>query len=318
MSKIESGKLELVPEEFDFKRMLQRVSNVVNFRVAEKRQRLTVSVDGSMPRFLVGDDQRLAQVITNLVGNAVKFTPEEGDIRIGAHLLDERDGICTIEIAVTDTGIGISAEQQARLFQSFQQAERDTARKYGGTGLGLAISKNIVEMMGGKVWINSELGKGATFAFTVKLGCGENAAEEPFGHGNSAMDVSFEGHRILHAEDAEINREIILALLEPTNIAIDFVCNGQEAVDAFKKSPERYDLILMDLEMPQMDGYEATRIIRALDTERAQSIPIIAVSANVFKEDIAACLACGMNGHLGKPVALPALLAELQTHLPKK
>jgi signal transduction histidine kinase len=167
MSKIEANKFELSSVEFGFEKMLQRVVNVINFRVDEKLQKFSVHIDKAIPRTLIGDDQRLAQVVTNLLSNAVKFTPEQGSINLDARFVKEDNHICTIQIRVTDTGIGISPEQQARLFNSFQQAESSTSRKFGGTGLGLVISKRIVEMMDGSIWIESEEGKGSTFAFTV-------------------------------------------------------------------------------------------------------------------------------------------------------
>jgi len=389
MSKIEAGRFDLSMQEFGFERMLQRVANVINYKVAEKKQHFTIYVDRAIPEFLFGDDQRLTQVITNLVGNSIKFTPEGGSIRIGTYYLGEAEGVCTIKITVTDTGIGISPEQQSRLFQSFQQAESDTSRKFGGTGLGLMISKSIVEMMNGKIWIESELGKGSTFAFTVKLKRGETNDENLQPHStwwdhvrilvadndmdtlaffrkialefgaqcdtaesgteavklatqNSYYDlcflgqllpdidglslvkalrktfrdqravtfvlftetgmdliavdarkigvnrfvgkpivpsdiidtindalglasnpeqtpeeegyVSFAGRRLLLAEDMEINREIIKTLLEPTLIAIDSAENGSEAVELFSAAPAKYDVILMDIQMPIMDG----------------------------------------------------------------
>jgi signal transduction histidine kinase len=168
MSKIEANKLELSSVTFNFERVIQKVVNVNNFRVEERKQQFTVNIDRGIPPFLAGDDQRLAQVITNLLSNAVKFTPEEGTISLRAFLAAEENGVCTVQIEVTDSGIGISPEQQARLFSSFEQADSGTSRKFGGTGLGLAISKRIIELMGGSVWIESELGKGSTFAFTFK------------------------------------------------------------------------------------------------------------------------------------------------------
>ncbi|MDR1070682.1 MAG: PAS domain-containing protein, partial [Gracilibacteraceae bacterium] len=177
MSKIEAGKLELSAVEFNFEKMLQRVASVVNFRVHEKKQVFTAHIDGALPKTFIGDDQRIAQVVTNLLGNAIKFTPAGGSVTLDARLLREDDGVCAIRVKITDTGIGISPEQQARLFQSFQQAESSTTRKFGGTGLGLAISKSIVEMMGGEIWVESEFGRGSSFIFTIRLrrGAEENA-----------------------------------------------------------------------------------------------------------------------------------------------
>jgi signal transduction histidine kinase len=196
ISKIESGKLALSPSEFNFERMLHRVSNVVSLRMEEKQQSFKVVVDRAIPEIIIGDEQRLAQVITNLVGNAVKFTPEKGLIRVGAYLLGEKDGVCTIEISVIDSGIGISAAQQANLFQPFHQAEASTTRKYGGTGLGLAISKRIVEMMGGEIWIDSELGKGATFGFTVQMKRRETKNSSLLEHG-----INWKNVRIMAVDD---------------------------------------------------------------------------------------------------------------------
>ncbi len=452
MSKIESGKFELSPEEFNFEKMLQNAVNVTGFRVDEKQQKLTVHIDPQMPQTLVGDDQRLAQVVTNLLSNAVKFTPEGGSISLNAHMACEEEGMCTLQIAVADTGIGISPEQQQRLFSSFAQAETSTSRKFGGTGLGLVISKRIVEMMGGKIWIESQLGEGSRFLFTVKLLRGESSerpsllpgvrredlriltvddapdiceyfadiarrldvacdlalsGEEALGmiaknghydiyfvdwkmpgmdgveltrrikkkedghsvvimisatewsaieehakaagvdmylpkplfessiadcintclgtpeeearNGAGEEENVFDGSRVLLAEDVEINREIVLALLEPTGVSIDCAENGLTTVEAFRANPAEYDIIFMDLQMPEMDGYEATRKIRAMDVPAAKSVPIVAMTANVFKEDIEKCLANGMDDHLGKPLDLEEVLAVLRKYLkPKK
>jgi len=455
MSKIEANKLELSISEFNFERMLKRVVDVIGLRAEEKQQRIKVYVDRKIPTTLIGDDQRLAQVVTNLLGNAIKFTPDDGFIRIGTYFLGEEDGVCSIRITVTDTGIGISPEQQARLFQSFQQAENDTTRKFGGTGLGLVISKNIVEMMDGEIWVESELGKGATFAFEIKLRRGSKSGEAGLQvHGvnrsnvrilvidddadtlafyrkiaeevgiscDTAQDASqaldfieanvtyniffidwklpgmdgvalaaeikkrvpepdkiamvmfsafvwsaieddakkagvkkflskplfpftiidaiddclgidseqwaeaypdvegkalFKGHCILLAEDVEINREIVLALLEPTKLQIDCVENGKEAVRVFRDCPDKYGLIFMDVQMPEMDGYEATRAIRALDNTRAKNIPIIAMTANVFREDVDKCLDAGMNDHIGKPLDFDEVISQLRRYLHK-
>ena len=448
MSKIEAGKFELSPSEFRFEKMLQQAVNVVNFKAEEKRLNFSVNIDNNIPEILWGDDQQLTQVITNLTNNAIKFTQDEGSIRIRTWFLGEEDGVCTIKISVTDTGIGISREQQSRLFQPFQQAKSDTTRKYGGSGLGLTISKNIVEMMGGSIWVESELGRGSTFSFTfqvkqpemkktdtdIKMGwndvrilavdddpdiltyfeevmqargihchtatSGEEALKlveknGPYniyfvdwkmpgmngiqltrelklkegGAGNIVIIISsvdwnlieteakeagvnrflskplfpssivdaineclgnnqkqsiemqtniagiFRGRRILLAEDVEINREIVLTLLEPTLSEIDSAVNGAEALRMFSETPERYDMIFMDVQMPEMDGYDATRQIRSLDIPNAKTIPIIAMTANVFREDVEKCLAAGMNDHIGKPINLNELLETMHKYL---
>ena len=448
MSKIEANKFELAPVEFELEKMLRRVVNVVNFRIDEKHQELSVDIDHSIPRTFIGDDQRIAQVITNLLGNAVKFTPEHGAIDLTVRLAEKKDNLCTLQVSVSDTGIGISPEQQTKLFRSFEQAESSTTRKYGGTGLGLAISKNIVEMMGGSIWIQSEPGKGSTFTFTIQLERGKEEKrgllpsdinlkniriiavdDDPdvlsffmevtqgFGlscdtavSGEKALELIdqkdgyhiyfidwkmpgidgiqltreikarkpensivtmisaaewgaiakeakaagvdnflskplfpstiaevineclgvkqqtevtqtagikdiFAGRRILLAEDVEINREIVQTLLEPTKLEIDCAENGAEAVSMFTESPNKYDMIFMDIQMPEMDGYEATRRIRSLDNPKAKTIPIIAMTANVFKEDIEKCLASGMNSHVGKPLDFDEVLNRLHSYL---
>ena len=313
MSKIESGKFELSLEEFNFEKMIQRVINVMSFGIDEKEQIFTVNIDKNIPLALIGDDQRLAQVITNLLGNAVKFTPNGNSISLGAKLLEKTDRHCTIQIDVIDSGIGISPEQQKTIFQAFQQAEANITRKFGGTGLGLSITKNIIDIMGGKIWCESTLGKGATFSFVVKLEQGslKNAIERPGFESSVKTEytgTAYNDKCILLAEDIEINREIVKTLLEPTGLSIVCANNGEEALHLFCESPQRFNMIFMDLQMPKMDGFEATRRIRALDISIAKTIPIIAMTANVFQQDVEQCLKAGMNGHIGKPLNIDEVM----------
>ena len=449
MSKIEADKLELSYTGFELEKMLQNVVDVVNFRMEERRQKFYVNIGKDIPHTLIGDDQRLSQVITNLLGNAVKFTPDEGTIRLDARVLAIDNENCRLQFSVEDTGIGVTDEQKNRLFHSFEQAESDTSRKYGGTGLGLAISKRIVEMMGGNIWVESEAGQGSKFIFTVSLKYEDNG-EEPQVNSNGSKNLKnirilvidnenemleffksfsenrgitctmaasvedtlavldnkeaydvcflgwaiansdeneliqrlrtkvnknivitlssidwqdvekkaraagvnkfltkplfpsatvdmineclgisanaghkekienvedFSGHTILLAEDIEINREIVLALFEPTFLKVDCAENGEQAVGLFSKTPEKYDLIFMDIQMPEMDGYTATRHIRAIDHPRAKTIPIIAMTANVFRDDIDKCIDAGMNGHVGKPLVFNDVIKLLRQHL---
>jgi len=329
MSKIEANKFEIIPVEFELDKMLRRVINVVNFSINKKRQKFSVHIDHSIPRTLIGDDQRITQVITNLLGNAVKFAPEEGAIALEVCLAEKTNDLCTLRVSVSDNGIGINAEQQAKLFKSFEQAEYSTTRKYGGTGLGLAISKSIVEMMGGSIWVESEPGKGSVFLFTIQVQCGTDekridADKRQAEEAKSAEIVGiFAGRRIMLVEDVEINREIVQALLEPTKLKIDCAENGAEAVHMFVESSDKYDIIFMDIQMPVMDGYDATQRIRALEAEKVTAsggntvrrVPIIAMTANVFKEDIEKCLEAGMDSHVGKPLDLEEVMTCLHSYL---
>jgi PAS domain S-box-containing protein len=322
MSKIEAQKFTLNDVRFSFERMLRQTRTVSEPRAIEKHQTLDVVVDPAIPRYLRGDDQRLAQVITNLLSNAMKFTPEGGHIRLEARLLEHRAGICILEVQVTDNGIGISDEQQAQLFVSFQQADMSITRRFGGTGLGLAISKRIVTMMGGEIGVQSEPGKGSVFTFTVHLNCEDAECESdtcaqdaPVENEAGDKDRCFEGHTIMLAEDVEVNREIVAALLEPALLTIVNAENGAEAVRLFTEDPSRYEMIFMDVQMPEMDGLEATRVIRALDIPQARSVPIVAMTANVFREDIERCLEAGMDDHVGKPLDFDEVFSLLGSYL---
>ena len=335
MSKIEAGKLELNLDRFDFERMLERVITVTNFRIDEKHLKFIIDVDPEIPRYVISDDQRFAQSITNLLSNAAKFTPEYGTIKLSIQILERLGRQIKLRVSVSDNGIGISEEQQSRLFNSFEQADGSISRKYGGTGLGLAITKKILELMGGEMYLTSELGKGSDFYFDISVGVDEfdassvlgDSIAERIGAGTSdgtkseLPDASnddaglFEDKCVLLAEDIDINREIILTLLEDTGLTIDCAENGTEALEMFSKSPERYDLLFMDIHMPEMDGYDATRRIRALGSAHATEVPIIAMTANVFREDVERCLAAGMNDHIGKPVDIDELFEKLRQYL---
>ena len=324
MSKIEEGKLELSPTEFEFSAMLTQIINIFEFRLGEKRQKLIVETDPGIPARIIADEQRFAQVITNLLSNAIKFTPDEGSIGIKAKLLEREDdsGKCTLEIQVSDSGIGISINEQGKLFNSFVQVDSSISRKYGGTGLGLAISKNIVEAMEGSITIDSEPGKGSTFIFTIKAEVpkqkslsSETESSQPIAGAEPEAVHDYSGKRILLAEDVEINREIVIALLEDYKLEIIEAEDGQYAYDKFAANPDKFDLVFMDIHMPGVNGYESTRLIRALDHPRAKTVPIIAMTANVFKEDIENCLEAGMNAHIGKPLALDDLNTILRKYL---
>jgi len=320
MSKIEANKLELSDSEFDFSKMMTNIVDVTGIKAQEKHIQIVTDISKDIPSIVICDELRLAQVITNLMTNAIKFTPDNGKVQLNAQKLEEKDDEVTIRIEVADSGIGISPEQQTKLFSAYNQADRTIAKQFGGTGLGLAISKRIIELMQGKIWIESELGKGAKFIFTLKMKKGKQAAAEATvtaapAPGIKATDLHLQGYTILAAEDMEFNREVLSKYLEKTGVTIDYAENGKEAVEKFKVNYEKYCIILMDINMPEMDGDEATKIIRALDFPKAKEIPIVAMTADVFKEDVEKCLSVGMNDHISKPIVPKIIYAKLKQHL---
>ena len=316
MSKIEADKFELSEVPFSFEKMLRKVMTVISFRADKQSQNLSTKIDPDIPDTLIGDDQRLTQVVSNLLSNAIKFTPAGGTIRLEARLLRHEGDHCAIQVDVIDNGIGITPEQQAKLFTSFEQAESSTTRKYGGTGLGLAICKRIINFMGGTITVSSAAGAGSTFSFTVYLKiAGSDMEGGAEGHAEEEQMTTFPGRHVLLAEDVEINREIVLSLLEETRMTFTCAENGLQAVQLFEEAPDKYDLIFMDVQMPVLDGLDATRQIRAFDHPSAKSIPIIAMTANVFREDIESCLDAGMNAHVGKPLDINEVLVQLRTYL---
>ncbi len=446
MSKIEAGKFELAHEPLHLERMLIKIRDLILDRTEQKQQALDMTLGQKLHTAYAGDELRLSQVVTNLLSNAVKFTPSGGSISLAVEEVRREEARSVLRFTVADTGIGMTKEQAGRLFNAFEQADGSIAARFGGTGLGLAISKSIVEKMNGKVWVESQPGKGSTFTIEVELerapqqavarirpgsaaclvsmddglrgkfsavaeeldlpnaavgdGCEAAAllrrangtgtpytvvfvdAGLPGGSGLEAarqlegmLDADqvvfiasfaewtamekeaaalgahrflsrplfpstvaaavneagggtletresatqeaekapdFSGVTLLLVEDVDINREIFTALLESTGVHIDSAGNGLEAVRMFTQHPEKYDLIVMDLQMPVMDGYAATREIRSLDLPRARAIPIIAMTANAFKEDVDKCLAAGMNDHMPKPIDEKVVMEKIR------
>jgi len=312
MAKIEADKMELATANFRFADVICRVEGLARFHIDEKEQTLDVFVDSNIPEFVTGDSQRMAQAITNLLSNAIKFTHRGGKIGLAVTILEQSNDDFTLQIQVRDNGIGIAREQMDNLFEAFEQADSSLRNAKGGTGLGLSITKHIAEMMGGKAWAESKLGVGSIFTFTVQLSRGvepADADDEANRRPQHATANELKGKHLLIAEDMEVNREVLELLLEDTGLKIDFAVNGKQAVEMVAADLDKYDIVLMDVQMPEMDGLEATRRIRALDG--TQHLRIIALTANVFKDDIESCLAAGMNDHLGKPFDPDKLMEKL-------
>ncbi len=305
-SKIEAGKLDINKIDFNFKELLQNVSNIVKSKANEKGLDFEINYDKNID-YLYGDSLRISQILINLINNAIKFT-QKGYVKIDISKKENDNFIFEIE----DTGIGISKEQQSKLFQSFSQADASTTRKYGGTGLGLSISKQLVELMGGKIWVESELDIGSKFIFEIKLPKGDENNIKIKKQIDISKIATLKGSHILLVEDNAINQEIILGLLEHSGIRVCVASNGKEAIDMYEKN--YYELVLMDLQMPIMDGFEATKFIRNIDTD----IPIIAISANVMQEDREKTKKAGMNEHLNKPIDVEKLYATLLKYISKK
>ena len=301
-SKLEAGALELDPQPFDPAAAARSAAAMVGDLAEAKGLALTVHADGVIPA-LIGDAPRLRQVLLNFLSNAIKFTCQ-GSVELT--LASQSDGgLCRLRMEVRDSGIGIPADQVDAVFMRFTQADASVSRQFGGTGLGLAISKQIIETMGGRIGVDSTVGEGSTFWFEIALPRAGDFHAEP------EREEAHEGFsrrvRLLVVDDNAINRELISTLLTPFDVEIDTAADGAEAVEAFGKA--RYDVILMDVQMPVMDGLTAARRIRALGTDRARHTPIVAMTANVLPEQVARCHESGMNDHLGKPVS-PARLLE--------
>ena len=312
MSKIESGKMKLEPFDFDMDEMLDTLRELIRPQAEGKKLLLNWELE-LRHRWFCADRMRLSQVLINLLGNAVKFTPEGGSVTLSvqeAGCAGEEALVC---FAVRDTGVGIPKEEQERVFRSFEQASGRNPAKQQGTGLGLSISSRLVQMMGSAIQLDSAPGEGSTFRFSVLLRLGEQVEQA-----GTQDTISFEGFRVLVVEDNELNAEIARCLLEERSFQVDCVYDGAQAVERIRTTPPgTYDLILMDIMMPVMDGLEATRTIRGMERPDCRTIPIIAMSANAFDDDLKKSVECGMNGHLSKPVEVEKLYQTLDTVIHK-
>jgi len=336
-SKIEAGKLTLIKENFDLESVISEVIQMFRIRTEGKGIGLYFNIAHDTPKILHGDMLRLKQILINLIGNAVKFT-DNGKIEVNVCRTEQSETKVKLHFQVIDSGIGIPEEAQDSLFNQFVQVDNGPSRRYGGTGLGLAISKRLVKLMDGEIGVNSQLGIGSEFWFSVDMEppnvsafdstydeihyrapTRENnkptwKAEEENGRVESDSEQRRKTAKILVAEDGEINRLVVTAMLEKAGYRVDVAKDGKKAVEAASLSD--YDLILMDVQMPELDGYQATTLIRGFPGNKAQ-IPILAFTANALQEDRNACIAAGMNDFVAKPVEKDRLLATIANWLRK-
>jgi len=315
-SKLEANAIEMDPQPFEPVHLAEGAIGIVQPLYADKGLSLTLEIDPDLPDCLMGDEARLRQVLLNFLSNAAKFTAR-GGVTVTLTGCALEDGGWRLRMAVTDTGIGIPEAKAEQLFQRFTQADASTTRVYGGTGLGLAISRRLIELMDGEIGLDSQVGKGATFWVEAPMAIARPTAANAHDETSARSGEGLSG-RILMADDAPANRELISTILRSLGLEIETVTNGAEAVQAVQQGV--YDLVLMDVHMPVMDGLEATREIRRMQAVLAQGgvsrrTPILALTANVQADQIKRCLEAGMDGHLSKPVQIPALIASLSSKL---
>jgi hypothetical protein len=324
-SKIEAGKVDLDLSAFDIRALIAGMVKAFEVRARQKGIALGWTVGGDVPATLIGDPRRLQQILVNLIGNAIKFT-EQGAIDVRVETEEAADGV-TLRCAVRDSGIGVPADQRERIFTAFEQVDSSTTRRFGGTGLGLAITAKLVALMGGRIWVDSAPGLGSTFSFTART---RKAAEHDTGAGVAAADETAAGRqpsgsaldavppaeavdsrlRILLVEDNAVNRQVATRLLEKRGHQVTTAENGKQAVAAFTDGG--LDVILMDVQMPEMDGLEATVEIRRREAGSGGRIPIVALTAHALNGDAERCLAAGMDAYVSKPIRANLLLEAIR------
>ena len=326
MSKIESGKVELRHESFNFRAFLQDFENLYGEQAKSKGISYETVLASDLEVQIIGDSLRLNQVLSNLLSNALEFTPAKGIIKLRVSKTGEDQENVYLRFEVIDTGCGIAEENYDKIFESFEQENVDVTYKYGGTGLGLSIVKRFTQLMGGSIHVTSVQGSGSTFTVDLPFGKVKESGElarfsdingrDDLAKDCYVIDYDFKGKRILLVEDNELNREIAEELIGATGASVESAEDGVQAVEKFKESAEGYyDLILMDVQMPHMDGYEATRCIRALGRSDAQKVPIFAMTANAFAEDVQKSREAGMNAHISKPLDIRAVYKQMNRYL---
>lgn len=310
MSRIESGKVTLEAKPVHLPELVHELRDIVQAVVSEKDLSLTLDTVGVENEDVIADPLRLEQILINVLANAVKFTPDGGQISLWIVQKDTAPaGYADFEFHIKDNGIGMSEEFQKHIFEQFARERTSTVSKIQGTGLGMAITKSLVDMMGGRITVKSEQGKGSEFTISLRFPIGEAKTEQT---PPAAKASASAGKKLLVVEDNELNLEIASTLLKEAGFAVDTAENGKIAVEKVEAaSADRYDLILMDIQMPEMDGYEATRRIRALPDTKKAALPIVAMTANAFEDDRKNALRAGMNGHIAKPLDIPKLFQVL-------
>ena len=315
MSKIESGKFALASEPFSPKNALNEVVDIFTQRCDEKSISLISKID-ELPKMVIGDSLRLKQVIINLLGNAVKFTEPDGRISLQVDAKESADHL-KLSVSISDTGIGMSPDQLSHLFTPFEQADSSITARYGGTGIGLALSQHLVGLMGGIIKAESQLSHGSVFSFALELPIAPDTACDNDLKQKTPSLPDLSGKRVLIADDIAVNRIIMSEFLSDTNATIEEAEDGARAVNLFSNSPEQYyDLIFMDIQMPNTDGYEAARQIRSMSRNDAGRVPIVAMTANAYREDVEKALASGMNAHLAKPLDIDRVHALISQLIP--
>ena len=318
LSKIEAGKINFERIPFDLRNEILSVIDTIKVNADEKKLLLKYEVEESIPSTISGDPYRLSQILLNLVGNAIKFT-EKGNVTIRVSKIMEQSNNIELKFSVEDTGIGIAKDKLDYIFDMFTQETSSTTRKFGGSGLGLAICKKLVELQGGTIFVESEPGKGSVFSFIIQYQVEKNipvsetpTKEEP------TIKNNLKGLRILLAEDNEFNQMVAVDTLESAieDVTVDVAKNGKEAVDMLNTNI--YDIVLMDIQMPEMDGHEATKTIRSSHNNKINAIPIIAMTASVIKAEVDKCFESGMNEFVGKPFSVDELLEKISKMINQK
>jgi signal transduction histidine kinase len=314
LSKIEAGKILFEKIVFSPKERTETVVNTLLFQAMAKGLELDFQTDPDVPERVEGDPYRLNQVLINLVGNAIKFT-DQGKVLIHTQLESQDDKAIQLKFSVSDTGIGISKDKLQHIFNMFTQESSSTTRKFGGTGLGLAICKRLIELQGGRIEVESEMNKGSVFSFVIPYQHATTAPTDTDHKTHSDVKASLSNLRILLAEDNEFNKMVAVDTLEEMipGAVIDVAVNGKAAVELAIRNT--YDIILMDIQMPEMDGYEATKLIRSYNDEKINSIPIIAMTASVIKAEVDKCFECGMNAFVGKPFNPEELMETISKNI---